>query len=145
MNNVLNPNNLTQQYNPNNFPHQHNPNNFTQQPALNTNHFTQLPILFPDNLDSKFEEYIPTNAIPFRDLPTGDYKITSDRKFKTKDSRDCMILSLISKDQTSYSVFAPDRLRDELVSKPDTFNYLRNLGLKPSKTSENQYFDYRLA
>ena len=98
---------------------------------------TQQPVFFPDDLDSKFEEYLPNNTLPYRELPKGDYKIVSERQFKTKDKRDCMVLSLLNIHQETFSVFAPDRLRMELATKPDTFNYLRNLGLKDSKTTEN--------
>ena len=106
---------------------------------------TQQPIIFPDNLNEQFESYVQSNAIPFRDLPIDDYKIITERVFKTKDSRDCMILTIINKHQETFVTFAPDRLREELLTKPDTFNYLRNLGLKQSKTTDNQYFDFRLA
>ena len=106
---------------------------------------TEQPVLFPDNLDAKFDEYLPDNTIPFRELPLNDYKILSERTFKTKDSRDCMILSLIDRNNTQFSTFAPDRIREELLTKPNTFQYLRNLGLKNSQTSSNQYFDFRLA
>ena len=100
---------------------------------------------FPDNLDVKFDQYLSENTIPFRELPIDDYKILSERTFKTKDSRDCMTLSLVNRDNTQFSVFAPDRIREELLNKPNTFEYIRNLGLKDSKTTENQYFDFRLA
>ena len=101
--------------------------------------------LFPDNLNELFEAYISNNAIPFRDLPLGDYKILSERLFKTQDSRDCMILTLINRNQETFTTFTPERLREELLMKPNTFNYLRKIGLKSSKTTNNQYFDFRLA
>ena len=101
--------------------------------------------LFPDNLNEQFEVYVSNNAIPFRDLPLGDYKIITEQLFKTQDSRDCMILTLINQNQETFIAFVPDRLREELLRKPNTFNYLRNLGLKASKTTDNQYFDFRLA
>ena len=104
---------------------------------------TQQPMLFPDNLDSKLEDY--TETIPFRDLPIDDYKITSKRVFKTKDKRDCLALTLISRNQTKFIVYAPDLIRDQLKANPNTFNYLRNLGLKQSKLTDNHYFDFRLA
>ena len=102
----------------------------------------QLPIIFPDNLDSKFNEYTPETAQPYRELPTGDYKIESQRSFKTKDKRDCTVLTLISKQFKEFIVYTPERLRKELTVKQ--FSYLRNLGLKTSKMTGNQYFDFQL-
>ena len=83
-------------------------------------------------------------AIPFRDLPIGDYLILTKFLTKTQDNRDCMILKLSNKDNQQFDVFAPDRLRTDLTIN-SSYNFIRNLGLKTSKTSGNQYFDYRLA
>lgn len=100
---------------------------------------------FPDDLDSRFKDFVLDEVMPYRELPLGDYKIISERSFKTKDSRDCMVLTLFSKDKKNYTVYTPDRLRQHLSEKPNTYNYLRNLGLKTSKYTENEYFDYQLA
>ena len=58
------------------------------EPIDINNVIEQRPISFPDNLDSMFEQYQHEETIPFRDLPLGDYKIISERTFKTKDKRD---------------------------------------------------------
>ena len=108
----------------------------------------QLPVTFPDNLEALFEEspYNSDPTMPFRELPLGDYRIDSTKTFKTKDKRDCTILSLTSRQQQQFNVFAPDRLREQMLKYPDNaFTYLRNLGLKTSQSTQNQYFDYRLA
>ena len=106
----------------------------------------QQPVFFPDNLDSMFEQYLPESTLPFRELPLGDYHIMSERTFTTKDKRDCLVLTLVSRnDQTKFTVYAPDRLRDVLLPQPNVFTYLRNLGLKTSKSTGNQYFDFQLA
>lgn len=106
---------------------------------------TQQPAIFPNDLESKFEQYFSENTIPFRDLPIDDYKIVSERTFKTKDKRDCMVLTLVSREAKTFSVYAPDRLRNELFVNPNKFEYLRNLGSKLSNSTGNQYFDFRLA
>ena len=117
-----------------------------KQDTIPINEITQLPIIFPDNLDSQFESYKPqlTQPIPFRDLPLGDYKIIRQHSFKTKDSRDCLVLDLISKDFIKYTVYTPERLKSELNLKPN-ITFIRNLGLKQSNKSTNSYFNYQLA
>ena len=107
---------------------------------------TQLPIIFPDNLDSQFNSYKLelTQPIPFRDLPLGDYKITRQHSFKTKDKRDCLVLDLTSKDFTKYTVYTSECLKSELNLKPN-ITFIRNLGLKQANNSTNSYFNYQLA
>ena len=111
-------------------------------PEHNTNKNT---VYFPDNIDNLFEQYIPEYTLPYRELPLGDYKIVSEREFKTKDNRKCMVLTLQSKNQTMITVYVPERLQIQISMKPNTYKYLRNLGLKTSETTGNQYFNFQLA
>ena len=100
---------------------------------------------FPENLDSMFKQYLPEIILPFRELPTGDYRIVSNRSFKTKNNRDCMVLTLTSLNDKITTVYAPDRLRNQLLEKPNTFNFLRYLGFKTSNSTGNKYFNFLLA
>ena len=100
-------------------------------------------VIFPEDLDKKFEEY--SSTVSFKDLPKGHYLIKSTRIFTTQDNRVCMVLDLYSKNNLNYSAYAPERMKNELLAKPDTFKFVSNIGLKKSKLTGKHYYDYRLA
>ena len=95
---------------------------------------------FHDNLDEAFK----SDIMPYRELPLGDYKILQQTLTPTsEDDRECLILKLINKNQEEFTTFAPERIKTDLTRL--SYNYLRHLGLKQSKSTGNDYFDYKLA
>ena len=82
-------------------------------------------------------------TIPSRELPIADSKFISINLIKTRDDGECMILKVANQDYQQFDVFAHDRLKANLTI--NSYNFLRNLGFKTSKSTRNQCFDYRLA
>ena len=96
----------------------------------------QTPASFQDSLGPQFEQHQLKQTIPFKDLPLTDYKILSINTFTIKDKRDCMIPSLLDKNSSMIDVFAPDCLRNDILTYPtNQFNYSRILGLRTSQTT----------
>ena len=99
--------------------------------------------IFPDDLNKKFEEY--SSTVAFKDLPHTQYLIKSTRTFTTDDGREAMVLELFSRNNLTYSAYAPNRLRNELLAKPDTYKFIKHMGLRKSNKTGKEYYDFRLA
>ena len=110
---------------------------------LNDGIETEFEFEFPDDIDKRFEEAI-TDSIKFRDLPLDDYMIiSSNRLYSNKIMKDFLKITAISrKDKTKYNVITTERFAEEFDETKH--KYFRNLGIKTSKKTGNEYFDFIL-
>ena len=120
---------------------------YTDQHTISQENFLSKDALFSVSDFSDEEEEWPTEEsfeiieiLKWRDISDGIYRIlnVTHRKGKFGDSA---ILTLKSKDNNDFRVWAPKRLVEDLIYYP--YRFVKKMGVEMSDEG-NEYFVYRL-